>query len=62
MNQYTKKLAVETLHVYTTLCRHFVIVAPDAVHRDSQEPTDKASYFSRGWCRLEQAHSPRGEL
>jgi len=54
VNDYMKLLAVETLHVYVTLCDVFIIVAPPCLHSGSQERCDSESYFTRGWCRLEQ--------
>ncbi len=46
--------AIETLGVFASLFRHFVIIAPTAVHKDTGLTCDKASYARRGWCRLEQ--------
>jgi len=54
VNDYMKLLAVETLHVYVTLCEVFIIVAPPCMHSGTQERCDCESYFTRGWCRLEQ--------
>jgi len=54
VNDYMKLLAVETLHVYVTLCEVFIIVAPPCMHRGSLERCDRETYFTRGWCRLEQ--------
>jgi len=54
VNDYMKLLAVETLHVYVTLCEVFIIVAPPCVHKGTQDRCDAESYFTRGWCRLEQ--------
>jgi hypothetical protein len=53
-NNFTKLLAIETLHVYTSLCERFVIIAPPCSHMNSGDVCDESTYFSRGWCRLEQ--------
>lgn len=53
-NPFIQLLAIETLHVYTTVCNHFVIIAPSTKHADSGVDANVETYFSRGWCRLEQ--------
>ena len=53
-NEELKYLAVESLAVYASAARYFVVVAPDAIHKDTGKPVNKASYQRRGWCRLEQ--------
>ena len=46
--------AINTLGVFSSLAQHFVVIAPDSVHKDTGKPVNKASYQRRGWCRLEQ--------
>jgi hypothetical protein len=45
-----KLLAIETIHVYTTLCKYFVVVTPDAIHEDTQLHVDLRTYMERGAC------------
>jgi len=54
VNDHMKVLAVESLHVYVTLCQVFIIISPPCTHSGTKERCDSGSYFSRGWCRLEQ--------
>ena len=43
------------------MCGYFLVLAPDAIHADTLEPCNQASYANRGWCRLEQwAHATGG--
>jgi hypothetical protein len=47
------QLAVDSLAVYAAMCKYFVVIAPNAVHENTNE-CNLASYARRGWCRLEQ--------
>lgn len=53
-NNFMQLLAIESLHVYASVCEAFVVIAPSTVHGDSSAVADYDSYCSRGWCRLEQ--------
>jgi len=46
-------MAMWALPAYVSTADHFIICAPDAVHRDTQEPCGLDTYTCRGWCRLE---------
>ena len=46
--------AIETLGALASIFKHFVIIAPTAVHKDTKVVCNKESYSRRGWCRLEQ--------
>lgn len=48
-----KQLAIESLAVYSSLCKYFLTLAPDAMHVDTLNVCDEATYGRRGWCRLE---------
>ena len=53
VNPTLKQLAIESLAIYSSACSYFLVLAPDAVHSDTQLVCDQASYSRRGWCRLE---------
>ena len=53
-NKFMQRLSISTLGVYASLCKFFVVVAPQALQRDSNVRCDAATYRRRGWCRLEQ--------
>eukprot|EP00746_Dinoflagellata_sp_MGD_P089598 gnl/MRDRNA2_/MRDRNA2_35358_c0_seq1.p1 gnl/MRDRNA2_/MRDRNA2_35358_c0~~gnl/MRDRNA2_/MRDRNA2_35358_c0_seq1.p1 ORF type:complete len:316 (-),score=35.94 gnl/MRDRNA2_/MRDRNA2_35358_c0_seq1:369-1316(-) len=48
-----QKLAVSSLPAYASSCDAFIVVAPDAMHRDSGKSCNLQTYNSRGWCRAE---------
>ena len=41
-NPYLKKLSINSLGIYSSVCRYFICLVPDV------------TYSGRGWCRLEQ--------
>lgn len=45
---------IDSLGTFSSVLQNFVVIAPTAVHKDTQLVCDKASYARRGWCRLEQ--------
>jgi len=53
-NMNMRLAAINTLGVFSSLAQYFVVVAPDSVHKDTEQKVNKASYQRRGWCRLEQ--------
>lgn len=53
-NLRQRQCAIETLGCFASIFEHFVVVAPDVVHKDTKKQCNKASYARRGWCRLEQ--------
>ena len=56
-----KQLAIDSLGIYSSACRYFITLAPVAVHADTMQRCDEATYARRGWCRLEQwAHATSG--
>lgn len=54
LNESIKGSAIQSLVAYVSVCKHFLVCAPDAVHRDTQMVCNAESYLNRGWCRLEQ--------
>ena len=46
-------MAVSSLPVYVSMVDIFIIIAPDATHRDTQALCGLSTYTRRGWCRLE---------
>jgi len=53
-NMRQRMCAIETLGCFASIFEHFVVIAPDSVHKDTHKPCNKDSYGRRGWCRLEQ--------
>ena len=47
------QLSIDSLAVYSTMCKYFLVVAPAAVH-ESEVECSLETYERRGWCRLEQ--------
>merc|ERR1719149_57622 len=45
--------AVRSIPSYVELSEYFFVMAPPAQHKDMQEISDKATWASRGWCRME---------
>ena len=43
-------MCIDTLPVYAALCSHFIVVAPYAVHVDTDMHANSDTYCSRGWC------------
>ncbi|KAL1520672.1 hypothetical protein AB1Y20_022242 [Prymnesium parvum] len=54
LNPTTLSLAVSDLSEVAALATYFVVIAPPAVHLDTQQLCDMETYQRRGWCRLEQ--------
>uniref|UniRef100_A0A7S1FAU5 Tyrosine-protein kinase ephrin type A/B receptor-like domain-containing protein n=1 Tax=Noctiluca scintillans TaxID=2966 RepID=A0A7S1FAU5_NOCSC len=54
LNVHLKTLSIDSLAVYSSISRFFVIVAPECTHHDSMKVCNEETYQSRGWCRLEQ--------
>ena len=44
-----QKLSIDTLPIYASVCRFFVIVCPVTTHCDSNQPVGPATYARRGW-------------
>jgi len=53
-NAHTQQLAIDSLGIYASCCRYFIIIAPEVVHADSLVECSPETYSRRGWCRLEQ--------
>ena len=47
-------MAIDSLGVYASACRYFIVAAPSTMHREKQVVCDHDTYAGRGWCRLEQ--------
>lgn len=45
---------INTLGVFSSLAKYFVVIAPVCTHKDTGAAMNKLSYQRRGWCRLEQ--------
>jgi hypothetical protein len=54
-NMRLRLCAIDSLGVFSSICQHFIVVAPSVMHKDTKKMCDMASYAKRGWCRLEQA-------
>ena len=50
-NKNLQGLAISTLATYAMMCCYFLVLAPDAVHKDKQTPCNHATYRKRGWVR-----------
>lgn len=48
-----KKMAVSALPAYISLMDRFIIVAPDAIHKETGLQCNLSTYGERGWCRME---------
>ena len=48
-NKTLQMLAIESLAVYASLCKFFLVLAPSAVHVDTLKPCDTHTYSRRGW-------------
>ena len=48
-NPYLKKLSINSLGIYSSVCRYFICLVPDAVHHDSKLETNDVTYSGRGW-------------
>lgn len=53
-NMHTQQLAIDSLAIYASCCKYFIIIAPEAIHADSAIVCNAETYSKRGWCRLEQ--------
>ena len=53
-NMRLRLCAIDALGVISSVAHFFIVIAPDAVHKDTKIRCNKASYARRGWCRLEQ--------
>eukprot|EP00929_Paragymnodinium_shiwhaense_P028444 TRINITY_DN16481_c0_g2_i1.p1 TRINITY_DN16481_c0_g2~~TRINITY_DN16481_c0_g2_i1.p1 ORF type:complete len:1025 (-),score=94.02 TRINITY_DN16481_c0_g2_i1:126-3200(-) len=49
-----KELAVDSLYVYASRSDYLVVICPEGVHEQTDEPVGKESYKARTWCRVEQ--------
>uniref|UniRef100_A0A7S4EWI0 Uncharacterized protein n=4 Tax=Chrysotila carterae TaxID=13221 RepID=A0A7S4EWI0_CHRCT len=49
-----KRMSIDTIALYATSARFFVVVAPPALHCDKGTMCNAVTYSRRGWCRLEQ--------
>lgn len=41
--------AINTLGVFSSLAKYFVVIAPETVHKDTGAPMNKRTYQRRGW-------------
>eukprot|EP00971_Amphidinium_carterae_P066378 1314498-Amphidinium_carterae.1 len=46
--------AVNSILHYVERCDYFWVCAPPAIHKETQERKDFATWRKRGWCRLEE--------
>jgi len=53
-NPFLQAMAIDSLGVYASACRYFIVAAPPAEHREKKITCDHDTYAGRGWCRLEQ--------
>jgi len=53
-NPFLQAMAIDSLGVYASACRYFIVAAPPAEHREKKSTCDHDTYAGRGWCRLEQ--------
>lgn len=53
-NASLRDLAIESLPIYASSCRLFVILTPEVTHHDLLTIYNNSSYLKRGWCRMEQ--------
>ena len=53
-NPFMQAMAIDSLGVYASACRYFIVAAPPSMHREKQVICDHNTYAGRGWCRLEQ--------
>lgn len=51
---HTQRLAMNSLPMFVSVLKAFVIVAPPVRHEDTGLMCDLQSYQNRGWCRAEQ--------
>jgi len=49
-----QELAIMSLPTYAFNCDYFIVITPDAVHKDTGTPISLESYQDRMWCRAEQ--------
>jgi len=54
LNKASQLSAINSIAVYASCCKFFLVCAIDTVHEDTEMPCNPASYSRRGWCRLEQ--------
>jgi len=52
-NRAEQRLAIASLPTFASCCDYFVVVAPDAVHQQTNSVCDSRSYRKRAWCRAE---------
>jgi len=48
-NSFMQAMAIDSLGVYASACRYFVVIAPQAMHRDKGILCDHDTYAKRGW-------------
>lgn len=54
VNVTLKQLAIDSLAIYSSACRYFIMLTPDATNSDTLAVANEDTYGKRGWCRLEQ--------
>ena len=52
-NRSEQKLAIASLPTFASCCDFFIVVAPDAAHKNTGCLCGSKSYRSRAWCRAE---------
>ena len=58
-NMRLRLCAIDSLGVFASIAKHFVVVAPSAIHKDTQQICDKASYARRGWYAPKRFSMPK---
>jgi len=53
-NSIQKSMSIQTIGLYASISRYFIVIAPHCLHADSGKACDAETYQKRGWCRLEQ--------
>merc|ERR1719469_1078600 len=53
-NPSMRLAAINTLGVFSSLAKYFIVIAPSCHHKDTGFSMNKRTSQRRGWCRLEQ--------
>eukprot|EP00930_Biecheleria_cincta_P096001 TRINITY_DN87889_c0_g1_i1.p1 TRINITY_DN87889_c0_g1~~TRINITY_DN87889_c0_g1_i1.p1 ORF type:complete len:434 (-),score=82.71 TRINITY_DN87889_c0_g1_i1:123-1247(-) len=53
-NKFSQRAGIQSLPVYVSIAKRFLIVAVQSSHRDTSQACDLESYMSRCWARMEQ--------
>ena len=61
-NRTLQKLAIDSLATYASTCAFFLVLAPDAIHADTQLLCNQATYGRRGWHVHRNEPLPRPTL